>query len=337
MAKHTYESVFSELKKGIFRPVYYFMGEESFYIDKLTEYIAENALPEEERGFNQTLFYGLDTTVDTIVNAARSFPMMSERQVIIVKEAQLLKNIENLSTYLKHPQSTTVLVFAHKNGSLDKRKKIAAELERVGVVLEFKKVKEEYLPVFVNNYLRGKGLVADAKCVSLLCESVGSDLNRLAGEIDKLSLSLPAGSVVVTPELVEENIGISKEYNNFELQNALVVKDAYKANKIVNYFASNPKKNPIQLTLAILFGFFSNVMMAYYAPDKSEKGVAAFLGLRSTWGVGDYMVAMRNYRATHVMEILHRIRLTDARSKGADGVTVPDGELMRELLFFILH
>lgn len=337
MAKHTYESVFSELKKGIFRPVYYFMGEESFYIDKLTEYIAENALPEEERGFNQTLFYGLDTTVDTIVNAARSFPMMSERQVIIVKEAQLLKNIENLSAYLKHPQSTTVLVFAHKNGSLDKRKKIAAELERVGVVLEFKKVKDEYLPVFVNNYLRGKGLVADAKCVSLLCESVGSDLNRLAGEIDKLSLSLPAGSVVVTPELVEENIGISKEYNNFELQNALVVKDAYKANKIVNYFASNPKKNPIQLTLAILFGFFSNVMMAYYAPDKSEKGVAAFLGLRSTWGVGDYMVAMRNYRATHVMEILHRIRLTDARSKGADGVTVPDGELMRELLFFILH
>ena len=337
MAKHTYESVFSELKKGIFRPVYYFMGEESFYIDKLTEYIAENALPEEERGFNQTLFYGLDTTVDTIVNAARSFPMMSERQVIIVKEAQLLKNIENLSAYLKHPQSTTVLVFAHKNGSLDKRKKIAAELERVGVVLEFKKVKDEYRPVFVNNYLRGKGLAADAKCVSLLCESVGSDLNRLAGEIDKLSLSLPAGSVVVTPELVEENIGISKEYNNFELQNALVVKDAYKANKIVNYFASNPKKNPIQLTLAILFGFFSNVMMAYYAPDKSEKGVAAFLGLRSTWGVGDYMVAMRNYRATHVMEILHRIRLTDARSKGADGVTVPDGELMRELLFFILH
>jgi DNA polymerase-3 subunit delta len=337
MAKHTYESVFSELKKGIFRPVYYFMGEESFYIDKLTEYIAENALPEEERGFNQTLFYGLDTTVDTIVNAARSFPMMSERQVIIVKEAQLLKNIENLSAYLKHPQSTTVLVFAHKNGSLDKRKKIAAELERVGVVLEFKKVKDEYLPVFVNNYLRGKGLVADAKCVSLLCESVGSDLNRLAGEIDKLSLSLPAGSVVVTPELVEENIGISKEYNNFELQNALVVKDAYKANKIVNYFASNPKKNPIQLTLAILFGFFSNVMMAYYAPDKSEKGVAAFLGLRSTWGVGDYLIAMKNYRATHVMEILHRIRLADAKSKGADGAAVPDGELMRELLFFILH
>jgi DNA polymerase-3 subunit delta len=337
MAKHTYESVFSELKKGVFRPVYYFMGEESYYIDKLTDYIAENALSEEDKGFNQTVFYGLDTIVDTIVNAARSFPMMSERQVIIVKEAQLLKNIENLTPYLKHPQPTTVLVFAHKNGSLDKRKKIAAELERVGVVLEFKKVKDEHLPVFVNNYLRGKGLVADTKCVSLLCESVGSDLNRLVGEIDKLSLSLPEGNVVITPELVEENIGISKEYNNFELQNALVVKDVYKANKIVNYFASNPKKNPIQLTLAILFGFFSNVMMAYYAPDKSEKGVAAFLGLRSTWGVGDYLIAMKNYRATHVMEILHRIRLADAKSKGADGATVPDGELMRELLFFILH
>ena len=337
MAKNTFESVFSELKKGKYHPVYYFMGEESFYIDRLTDYIAEHALPEEERGFNQTILYGLDTTMDTIVNAARSFPMMAERQVIIVKEAQHLKNHDALSAYLRHPQPTTVLVFAHKNGSIDKRKKIAAELEKVAVMVEFKKVKDDQLPTFVNNYLRGKGLVADAKTVVMICEAVGSDLNRLAGEIDKLVLSLPEGGSMITPEIVEDNIGISKEYNNFELQNALVNKDVYKANKIIQYFANNPKKNPIQLTLSVLFGFFSNVMMAYYAPDKSERGIAGFLGLKSTWGVKDYMIAMKNYRAVHVMAILHEIRLADARSKGGDAVVVPDGEIMRELLYKILH
>ena len=337
MAKLTYESVFSELKKGVYRPVYYFMGEEGFYTDRLTDYIAENALPEDERGFNQTVFYGLDTTMDAVVDAARSYPMMAERQVIIVKEAQMIKNTDALSSYLKHPQPTTVLVFAHKNGSLDKRKKIVAELEKVGVVLEFKKVKDEHLPAFVNNYMRGKGVVADAKTVQMICESIGADLSRLASEIDKLLLVLPEGSQMITPELVEENIGISKEYNNFELQDALIRKDVYKANKIINYFAANPKKNPIQYTLAILFGFFSNVMMAYYAPDKSERGIAAYLGLKSTWGVADYITAMKNYRAIHVMEILHQIRMADARSKGADAITVPDAEIMRELMYFILH
>ena len=336
MAKFTYESVFSELRKGIYHPVYYFMGEEAFYIDRLTDYIADNALPEEMRGFCQTVFYGLDVSMDTVVNCARSYPMMAERQVVIVKEAQHIKETDALLSYLKNPQPTTVLVFAHKNGSLDKRKKLAGELERAGVVLEFKKLKDEQLPGFVNGCLRERSLVADEKAVKMLCESVGSDLSRMNGEIDKLALSLQPGAMI-TPEMVEENIGISKEYNNFELQNALVVKDAYKAYKIIGYFASNPKKNPIQLTLSVLFGFFSNLMMAYYAPDKSEKGIADFLGLKSTWGVRDYIKAMGNYRAVHVMEILHRIRLADAKSKGGDSIAVPDEEIMKELLFIILH
>lgn len=336
MAKFTYESVFSELRKGVYRPVYYFMGEEAFYIDRLTDYIANNALPEEMRGFCQTVFYGLDVSMDTVVNCARSYPMMAERQVVIVKEAQHIKETDALLGYLKNPQPTTVLVFAHKNGSIDKRKKLAGELERAGVVLEFKKLKDEQLPGFVNACLKERSLVADEKAVRMLCESVGSDLNRMNGEIDKLALSLQPGAMI-TPEMVEENIGISKEYNNFELQNALVVKDAYKAYKIIGYFASNPKKNPIQLTLSVLFGFFSNLMMAYYAPDKSEKGIADFLGLKSTWGVRDYIKAMGNYRAVHVMEILHRIRLADAKSKGGDSITVPDEEIMKELLFIILH
>lgn len=337
MAKYTYETIMSELKSGTFRPVYYLMGEEGYFTDRITDYIMENALNEFERDFNMTVYYGLDTDIDTIVTAAKRFPMMAERQVIVVKEAQLLRNIDSLLYYLQAPQPTTVLVFAHKNGSLDKRKKVATELERSGVVLDSKKMREDQLPAFINGYLREKGLVADNKSVLMMRESVGADLSRMAGEIDKLAIALPAGSVNITPELVEEHIGISKEYNNFELQNALVNKDILKANKIIQYFARNPKKNPIQMTLALLFSFFSNVMMCYYAPDKSERGVAEFLGLRSSWGVGDYLKAMKNYRAVHVMEILHLIRLADAQSKGAEGTQLPDGEIMRELMYKILH
>ena len=337
MAKYTYESVMSELKSGIYHPVYYLMGEEGYYTDKITDYIIEHSLTEVERDFNLTVYYGLETDIDTIVTAAKRFPMMAERQVIIVREAQLLKNLDSLLFYLQNPQPTTVLVFAHKNGSIDKRKKVAAELERKGVVLDFKKMKDEQLPSFINTCLREKGLTADNKSVQMMRESIGADLARIAGEIDKLAIAMPQGTTAITPELVEEHIGISKEYNNFELQNALVNKDIYKANKIINYFAQNPKKNPIQMTLALLFSFFSNVMMSYYAPEKTERGVAEFLGLRSTWSVADYITAMRNYRAMHVMEILHLIRLADAQSKGAEGPQLPDGEIMRELLYKILH
>ena len=337
MAKHTYETILSELKSGKFRPVYYLMGEEAYFTDRITDYIAEHALTEDERCFNQTVYYGIDTTIDAVITAAKRFPMMAERQVIIVKEAQMMKNIDNLSFYLQSPQPSTILVFAHKNGSLDKRKKITTEIDRMAVLLDSKKVREDSLPAFISSYLKEKGLTADRKSILMISESIGTDLCRIASEIDKLSIALPEGTTTVTPELVEEHVGISKEYNNFELQNAIVNKDIYKANKIVHYFAQNPKKNPIQMTLALLFGFFSNVMMAYYAPEKSERGVAEFLGLKSTWGVADYIKAMKNYKAVHVMEILHLIRLADAQSKGAEGAPIPDGEIMRELLYKILH
>lgn len=337
MAKYTYDTLMSELKSGVYRPIYYLMGEEGYFTDRITGYIMDNALTEVERDFNLTVYYGLDTDIDTIVTAAKRFPMMAERQVIVVKEAQMLKNLDSLLFYLQSPQPTTVLVFAHKNGSIDKRKKVATELERTGVVLDSKKLRDDQLPSFINSYLREKGLVADNKSVLMMKESIGADLSRLAGEIDKLAIALPQGEKAITPELVEEHIGISKEYNNFELQNALVNKDILKANKIIQYFARNPKKNPIQMTLALLFSFFSNVMMCYYSPDKSERGVAEFLGLRSAWGVGDYIKAMRNYKAVHVLDILHLIRLADAQSKGAEGPQTTDGEIMRELLYKILH
>lgn len=337
MAKYTYESIMSELKKGLYRPVYYLMGEEGYFTDRITDYIIENSLAEIERDFNLTVFYGLETDITTVINTAKRFPMMAERQVVVVKEAQAMKDMDALLHYLQNPQPTTVLVFAHKNGSLDKRKKVAAELERNGVVLETKKFKDDHLPSFISSYIKEKGLTADPKSVLLLRESIGADLARIAGEIDKLTISLPQGTVAITPELIEEHIGISKEYNNFELQNAIVNKDICKANRIINYFAQNPKKNPIQMTLPLLFSFFSNLMMCYYAPEKSERGIMEFLGLKSTWGVSDYIKAMRNYRAMHVMEVLHLIRLADAQSKGAEGAAIPDGEIMRELLYKIMH
>ena len=335
MAKYTYDSILAELKKGVYHPVYYLMGEESYFTDRLVDYISKNVLSDIEQEFNLTVFYGLDTDIDTVISAARRYPMMAEHQVIIVKEAQMIKNIDALINYLRVPQPSTLLVFAHKNGSLDKRKKVAVELERCGVVLDSKKVNDNQLPQFINNYMREKGLVADNKAVLMLAESVGADLSRMAGEIDKLSILKGEGSANITPDMIEEHIGISKEYNNFELQNAIVNKDIYKANRIINYFAQNQKKNPIQMTLPLLFSFFSNRMMAYYAPDKSERGVSEFLGIR--WGCGDYVKAMRNYRAMHVMEILHLIRLADAQSKGAEGAAIPAGEIMRELLYKIMH
>ena len=337
MAKYTYESIMSELRSGIYRPVYYLMGEEGYFTDKITGYIMENALTEMERDFNLTVLYAGETDINTVINTAKRFPMMAERQVVVVKEAQAFRNIDPLVFYLQNPQPTTVLVFAHKNGSLDKRKKVTTELDRSGVVLDTKKFRDDALPGFISSYIKEKRLEADMKSVLMLRESIGADLSRIAGEIDKLAISLPEGTNTVTPELIEEHIGISKEYNNFELQAAIINRDAYKANKIINYFAQNPKKNPIQMTLALLFSFFSNVMMCYYAPEKSERGVAEFLGLKSAWGVGDYMKAMRNYRAMHVMEILHLIRLADAQSKGAEGAALSDGEIMRELLYKILH
>lgn len=285
MAKYTYDSILAELKKGVYHSVYYLMGEESYFTDRLVDYISKNVLSDIEQEFNLTVFYGLDTDIDTVISAARRYPMMAEHQVIIVKEAQMIKNIDALINYLRVPQPSTLLVFAHKNGSLDKRKKVAVELERCGVVLDSKKVNDNQLPQFINNYMREKGLVADNKAVLMLAESVGADLSRMAGEIDKLSILKGEGSANITPDMIEEHIGISKEYNNFELQNAIVNKDIYKANRIINYFAQNQKKNPIQMTLPLLFSFFSNLMMAYYAPDKSERGVSEFLGIR--WGCGD--------------------------------------------------
>ena len=338
MAKETtYEEIARDLKNRVYKPVYYLMGEESYYIDRISDYIAQTVLTEEEREFNQTILYGVDTDVASIINAAKRYPMMSEYQVVIVKEAQNVKKIEELSYYLQKPLMSTILVICHKNGVLDKRKKLAAEISKIGVLFESKKMKDAQLPGFIASYLKRKQVDIEPKASEMMAEFVGTDLNRMAGEWDKLIITLPAGSRRITPEQIERNIGVSKDYNNFELRNALLTRDVLKANKIIKYFEENPKTNPIQSTLSVLFGFFSNLMLAYYAPDKTEQGIANQLSLQPTWKAKEYMAAMRVYSGVKCMQIIGEIRYCDARSKGVDNASISDGDLLRELVYKILH
>ena len=313
------------------------MGEESYYIDRISEYIAQTVLNENEKEFNQTIVYGADTDIATVINAAKRYPMMSKYQVVIVKEAQNIKNIEELVYYLQKPLDSTILVLCHKHGTLDRRKKLAAEIEKVGVLFESKKIKDAQLPGFISSYLKRRSVEIEPKASEMMAEFVGADLSRMAGELEKLIITLPRGQKRITPEQIERNIGISKDYNNFELRNALVEKDILKANKIIKYFEENPKTNPLQMTLSVLFNFFSNLMLAYYAPDKSEQGIANQLGLKSSWQSKDYMVAMRKYSGVKVMQIIGEIRYCDAKSKGVKNSSMSDGDILRELVFKILH
>ena len=338
MAKETsYEEIARDLKNRIYKPVYYLMGEESYYIDRISDYIAQTVLTEEEKEFNQTILYGSDTDVATIINASKRYPMMSDYQVVIVKEAQNVKKMEELSYYLQKPLTSTILVICHKHGVLDRRKKLAAEIEKVGVIFESKKLKDGQLPGFISSYLKRKKVDIEPKASEMMSEFVGTDLNRMAGELDKLVITLPQGVLRITPEQVEKNIGVSKDYNNYELRSALVTKDVLKANKIIKYFEENPKTNPIQATLSALFGFFSNLMLAYYAPEKTEQGIANQLSLQPSWKAKDYMAAMRVYSGVKCMQIIGEIRYCDARSKGVDNTSVSDGDLLRELVYKILH
>ena len=338
MAKEiTYEEIVRNLKNRVYSPVYFLMGEEDYYIDRISDYIMNTVLSEVEKEFNLTVLYGADTDMAGVINAAKRYPMMSEHQVIVVKEAQGLKGMEDLVYYLQKPLLSTILVFCYKHGTLDRRKKITAEIEKAGVLFESKKLKDTQLPGFISSFLKRKKVEIEPKASEMIAEFVGTDLNRLAGELEKLIITLPPGATRITPEQIERNIGISKDYNNFELRSALIEKDVLKANRIVKYFNDNPKNNPLQLTLAVLFNFFSNLMLAYYAPEKTEQGIAAQLGLRSPWQSREYMAAMRRYKGIKVMQIIEAIRTCDAKSKGIDNSSMSDGDLLKELVYVILH
>ncbi len=335
---YTFDSVMADLKAGNYQPVYLLMGEEPYYIDLVTDYIMEHAIEPDERDFNQNVLYGVDTNCSQIVDMAKGYPMMAERQVLVVKEAQNIRSWEPMEHYLEKPMPTTVLVICYKNGKADRRQKWVQRAEKVGVVLESKKKKDYELPSFIDAYLRSKGATADQKSKQMIADHVGADLSRLVSELDKVLISLPENDRRITPDIVEREIGVSKDFNIFELKNAIIARDIFKANQIVKYFDNNPKAGSLYAVLPNLFSFFQNLMIAYYTPgNRTENEVAKFLDLKNTWSVRDYMTGMKNYTGTKTLQIIYKIREIDAKSKGLDNPNTGPGELMKELIYFILH
>ncbi len=334
----SYEQIMKDLKARKFAPVYVLMGDEPFYIDKICDYISENVLKPEERDFNQTVLFGADTTASQIADMCKGYPMMAEHRVVVVKEAQNLKNLEALEKYLEKPVGSTILVYCHKNGSIDRRKKFVPHAEKVGVVFESKKLYDRQLPAFIETYLKARKATIEPKATQMIADHIGADLHRLTSELDKLLISLPETDRRVTPEIVEKEIGVSKDFNPFELRNAIINRDVFKANQIIKYFDSNPKSGSLYALLPMLFSYFQNLMIAYYAPNKqNENEFAKFLDLRGTWGLRDYIAGMRNYSGVKVMAIIDKFKEIDAKSKGLDNPYTSAGELMKELIFFILH
>lgn len=338
MAKQgvSFDQVMSDLRRKDYKPIYFLMGEEAYYIDLISDFIQNNILDESQREFDMTVVYGKDTDMTTIVNAAKRYPMMSPYQVVIVKEAQLIKDWDALQYYIGKPLASTILVFGFKYGTPDKRKKWMQDIGKTGVVFESDKLRDYEMGAWISRYAKTKNVTVDEKAIVMLTEFLGTDLSKVANELDKLLLTKPADSNRITPEHVEKNIGISKDFNVFELQAALINKDVLKANRIVRYFADNRKANPMVMVLAQLFNFFSNVMMYHYLPDKSQGAVASELKI-NPYFVKDFEKASKAFGAWKTMNIITWIRETDARGKGIESNGVDEGDLLKELVFKILH
>ncbi|MDR0507286.1 MAG: DNA polymerase III subunit delta [Dysgonamonadaceae bacterium] len=318
-------------------PVYLFQGEEPYFIDQLTDLLIANVLDDSERDFNQTVVYGLETDVATVINACRRYPMMSDRQLVIVKEAQGLKDIDELIHYVRKPLSSTVLVINYKYGKLDGRKKLASEIAKIGISFESKKIYENKIPSFIVSYLQNKKANIDVKTAQLLTDYLGNNLSKLTNELDKLCIILPENQRRITPEIIENNIGVSKDFNNFELQKAIASKDVLKANRIAMYFKQNPKGNPLVVTLTVLFNFFSNLMICHYQSNKSQINLKNILGFQYDFQTIDYMTALNIYSARKTMDNISLIREYDAKGKGVDNSSALEGELLVELVYKLMH
>ena len=328
-------NVVSEIKKGNIKPIYFLMGEEPYYIDKISDFIEENVLDETEKGFNQQVMYGRDVSVENIVSSAKRYPMMAERQVIIVKEAQdLSRNIEKLLSYAENPQSTTILVLNYKYKKLDKRKKLHKAIAKTGFIYESKKMYENQISDWIRRVLSGKKYQIEPKASQMLVEFLGTDLSKISNELDKLMLILPKETIIDDTH-IEDNIGVSKDFNNFELRKAVGEKDVLKANRIINYFAENPKNNPLVMTISLLNSFFTQLLSFHGLKDKSKNSVAKSIGV-NPYFVDEYFLAGRNYPMRKVAQIITILRDADLKSKGV-GASQSQKDILKELLFRVLH
>lgn len=326
----------SDIKQGNTKPIYFLMGEESYYIDKITDFIEQTVLTTDEKEFNQTIVYGRDTSVSEIVGQAKCFPMMAEKTVVIVKEAQdLSRSIESLATYAENPLTSTILVLCYKYKTLDKRKKLIKTVRKTGVVFESKKLYENQVGDWISGVLKGKKYGIEPKASQMLVEFLGTNLSKISNELDKLTLLLPEGTTV-SPQHVEENIGISKDYNVFELRKAIGKKEVLKCNQIIEYFANNPKSNPLVMTVSLINSYFTQLLMYHGLKDKSKMSVAKALRV-NPYFVEDYLIAARNYPMRKVSQIIAYLREADMKSKGVGASQMSDRDLMKELLFKILH
>ncbi|MCU4175728.1 DNA polymerase III subunit delta [Carboxylicivirga sp. N1Y90] len=332
----TFEQIIQDLKQKKYKPIYFLMGDEGYYIDEITNYISNNVLSEEEKGFNQTTLYGKDIEAEDVIMAARRYPMMAQHQVIIVKEAQNIARIEDLLVYSENPLNSTVLVINYRYKTLDKRKKLYKSIAKNGILFESKKLRDYEVPKWVNSYLQSKGKTIDAKASALLAEFLGTDLSKITHELDKLELAIGASVKQITSAHIEKNIGVSKDYNNFELQKAVLAKDVSKANKIILAFGRNPKAYPIQVTTVTLFSCFQKLLSYYYLPDKSKHSVASALKINPFF-VQDYTTGARHYPAKKVIQVISLLREYDMKSKGFNSSTTEPGELLKELVFKIMH
>jgi DNA polymerase-3 subunit delta len=324
------------IKKGDLKPIYFLMGEEAYYIDKISDFIEENVLDEAEKGFNQMVLYGRDVSIDDVVSNAKRYPMMAERQVVIVKEAQdLSRTIEKLVQYAENPQPSTVLVLNYKYKKLDKRKALyKAIIKHGGVVFESKKLYENQVPDWIRRVLKGQGYDISPKAAQMLVEFLGTDLGKVNNELNKLKIVLPKGTQI-TPEHIEENIGISKDFNNFELRKAVGERNVLKAHRIAKYFAENPKDNPMVVTVALLFNFFSQLLHLHGMSDKNPRTVASALKV-NPYFVNEYLTAARNYPMKKVSYVIALLREFDVKSKGVGSKAEPEKELLPELLVMML-
>ena len=340
-AKHTIESIFSGLKEKKYAPVYFFHGEEPFFIDKIANYIEKNVIPEHEKGFNQVILYGKDVDMATIMGNAKRFPMMADRQVVIIKEAQEIKDInredgqEQLIAYLNNPLASTVLVFCHKNKKLDARKKLAKEVDSKGILFESKKLYDNQIEPFVSTLVQEGGYKINPRASHIFAQYIGNNLSRINNEFEKLTVNIAAGQEI--DELtIQRNIGISKEYNIFELQNALVRRDVEKVFRIINYFNENPKNNPIIPSITILFNFFTKVMLAHINNSKQDRELASILGV-SPFFVKDYRTACRSFNRGKVIDAIRALHEADLQSKGIGYSNITEGDIMRELAYKLLN
>ncbi|URC11510.1 DNA polymerase III subunit delta [Flavobacterium sp. B183] len=328
--------IVNDIKAGNIKPIYFLMGEEPYYIDKLSEYIEQNVLAEEEKGFNQTVLYGRDVTVEDIVATAKRYPMMADRQVVIIKEAQdLSRTIDKIESYVGNPMETTVLVFCYKYKTLDKRKKVTKLLAQKGIVYESKKLYENQVGDWIKRVLAGKKYTIDPKANAMLVEFLGTDLSKINNELEKLQIILPQGTVI-TPQHIEENIGFSKDYNVFELRKAIGERNQLKAYKIAENFAHNPKEYPLVMTTGLVFGFFVQLLKYHGLKDKNPKNVAATIGV-NPYFLKEYDLAIKNYPMRKVSQIVGALRDVDVKSKGVGANALPQSDLLKEMLYKIFN